>query len=148
MLPRSRDSYHRTDVHPDFWEQNPPLAPLSLLGAGTSISSLQISPRYQDIPDHTLASIAEDLQTEDEALEDCIDKGRLELWWQGVLEAAKQSARQESDQAGEKQSRRMSMETRFKARMDKQDKENWVPKDLMNRNAVRTDEQGDVVMGM
>ncbi|KAI4212506.1 MAG: hypothetical protein LQ351_004758 [Letrouitia transgressa] len=132
-----------------LWESVPQLPPSALLHAGTTISSLRSSARYDSTSDNQLTLLAHDLQMEDDALEQCLNKGRLELWWQGMVEAAKQSTKTDAEQAGEQQSRRLSFENKFKERMDKEDERTRARPEVENgKAAVDMDAQGDVVMGM
>ncbi|KAL9611626.1 MAG: hypothetical protein Q9167_003741 [Letrouitia subvulpina] len=142
-------STHGTNITKGLWENVSQIPPSALLHAGTSLSSLRSSSRYDDTPDNYLTLLAHDLQIEDEALEQCLNKGRLELWWQGMVEAAKQSIKTDAEQAGEQRSRRLSFETKFKERMDREDEESLGRLEVENGNATtETDPQGDVVMGM
>lgn len=88
--------------------------------------------------DDKLDRLRKDLESEDVLLETYIEKGRLEMWWKGVVEAAQRSARDEKDQAGEERRRRRSLETGFWKGLETKDKE---------EQPVEFDGQGDVVMG-
>ena len=49
--------------------------------------------------------MAADLEKEAKVLEQAIEKGRLQLRWQGIVEAARQSARAQRDREGEEMAR-------------------------------------------
>ena len=125
-------------VHAGLWDHLPPLPPPALLHAGTTLPSLR--PRYPTLPDASLAPIAKDLSIEDAQLQHYLAKGRLEIWWTGVMEAAKKAVRAEADEEGEKKRRRKSVEKVVKARL--------VGRDWKARGEViERDESGDVIMG-
>ena len=125
----------------DFFASSAPCPPLSVLGAGTSISSLRTSARYTHDSDNKLASLSRDLETEDALLEKYIEKGRLEMWWKGVAEAARRSALEERDQVGEDLRRRKSMELGFWRELEARDDETSDEDEHVER-----DGQGDVIM--
>ncbi|KAL8818286.1 MAG: hypothetical protein Q9223_003041 [Gallowayella weberi] len=145
----------------DFWRDNPPPEPSTLLGAGATVESLRTSSRYKDAPDSALSLIARDLETEDRALQRCIEKGRLEEWWKGIIDAARASARSEADRIGEEESRRSEAEEGFREQMRRDDRAAWGvngvdgvagtgdagPGDA-GREGGAMDEDGDVSMGM
>ncbi|KAI4162525.1 MAG: hypothetical protein LQ342_003756 [Letrouitia transgressa] len=140
---------HGTNLTKGLWENVPQLPPSALLHAGTSISSLRDSSRYDDTSDNYLTLLAHDLQIEDDALEQSLNKGRLELWWQGIVEAAKQSVKSDAEQAGEQQSRRLSFENKFRERMDREDEKSRARLEVEDGVATMdTDLQEDVVMEM
>lgn len=91
--------------------------------------------------DDKLDRLRKDLESEDVLLETYIEKGRLEMWWKGVAEAAQRSARDEKDQAGEESTRRRSVEVRFWKGLDVKDGQTED-----NEEQVELDRQGDVVM--
>ncbi|KAL8853210.1 MAG: hypothetical protein Q9221_001944 [Calogaya cf. arnoldii] len=135
-----------------FWDQNPPPNPSTLRGAGTTVSSLRTSSRYSDATDNALSVIAKDLEIEDTALETCIEKGRLEEWWKGIVDAAQASARDEADRNGEEESKRVEAEQDFRAK-NKNDRASTGVDGGQMKNAAagrsrsETDEEGDVIMG-
>ncbi|KAL8738993.1 MAG: hypothetical protein Q9181_000275 [Wetmoreana brouardii] len=135
-----------------FWDDYPPLAPSALLAAGTTIDSLRTSSRYTNLPDSALAGIARDLEIEDKALETCIEEGRLDQWWIGIVEAAKLSARNQADRVGEERSKRAAREQEFREEMERVDRAVWgVGEEAVEAGGMRVggmDEEGDVVMGM
>ncbi|KAL8702196.1 MAG: hypothetical protein Q9224_000111 [Gallowayella concinna] len=144
-----------------FWRDNPPREPSTLLGAGTTVESLRISSRYKDAPDSALSLIARDLETEDKALQRCIEKGRLEEWWKGIVDAARSSARNEADRVGEEESQRSAAEEGFREKMRRDDRAAWVvngvdriagPADAgpgeVSKEGRDMDEEGDVRMEM
>ncbi|KAL8727406.1 MAG: hypothetical protein Q9166_006078 [cf. Caloplaca sp. 2 TL-2023] len=134
-----------------FWDDNPPLEPSTLRGAGTTVESLRTSSRYQDAPDNALSLIARDLEIEDAALERCIEEGRLEEWWKGIVDAAQTDARNEADQAGEEESQRNEADNEFGERMRRNDKAAWGVDGVKKAPLAGgrpTDEEGDVMMGM
>lgn len=130
-----------------FWNDTPPPDPSSLRGVGTSVESLRTSSRYNLVPDNALSFVAADLEVEDDVLDRCIEEGRLEEWWKGIIDAAKTSARNEADWLGEKESQRRAGERDFRAQMRKNDEAAWKPKGCL-RQGINTDEEGDVMMGM
>lgn len=131
---------------PDFFLNTQPPSPSSLLSAGTSVASLRSSSRYTGYPDNSLVLLASDFASEDALLEQHMEKGRLEMWWRGVTDAALRSARYERDQDGENIRRRKSVEQGIRSSMSKQDKE-WVRSQVADVELeVEVDGQGDVVM--
>lgn len=93
--------------------------------------------------DDKLDRLRKDLESEDVLLETYIEKGRLEMWWKGVVEAAQRSARDEQDHAGEDGRRRRSVEIGFWKGLDVKDGQRTEDKE----EQVELDGQGDVVMG-
>ena len=76
------------------------MAPLTLLAAGTTIASLLTSDRFTEAPEGPLKSLAQDLEMEDKVLEDVLENGRLELWWDGIIDDVKASIREDADREG------------------------------------------------
>lgn len=130
-----------------FWDKSAPLPPSKVLEAGTSIDALRASSTLANMPENTLAMLAQDLEKEDELLDKNMEEGRLEERWKGVVEAAKASAREEADSKGEEQLRGRNAQQDFMARMREKDREAY-PKEGGGKDHTATDEQGDVVMGM
>lgn len=126
-----------------FWEKQPPLPPASVMEAGTSVDSLRISSHFANTPDNALELLARDLEVEADLLDQYFEKGRLEEWWKGVVEAAKASARSEADEEGEERLRRRDAERDFDVKMSRKDREVCGKGD----EEVGVDEQGDVIMG-
>ena len=100
------------------------------------------------MPEHTLALLARDLETENEALEKFIEEGRLEVWWNGIVDAASLSAREEADRAGEQESELEIAESKLLQRMAKSDKERWGVEGAPAFHRLDLDEDGDISMGM
>ncbi|MCJ1355102.1 MAG: hypothetical protein MMC33_005093 [Icmadophila ericetorum] len=69
----------------------PPPLPQSLHGAGTTLSSLLSSKNYSQSSEPHLDALAKELSTEDALLEKALDKGRLGLWWAGLVETARRA---------------------------------------------------------
>ncbi|KAL8673485.1 MAG: hypothetical protein Q9168_002091 [Polycauliona sp. 1 TL-2023] len=138
-----------------FWDQNPPPDPSTLRGVGTTISSLRTSSRYSEATDSALSVIAKDLETEDAVLETCIEKGRLQEWWKGIVDAAEASVRNEADRNGEEESQRVRAELEEKKKKTTRSSNGAVDgmenkekkKAGGGRSRLETDEEGDVVMG-
>ena len=130
-----------------FWDNSVPLPPSKVLEAGTSIDALRASSYFANIPENTLAVLAQDLEKEDELLESYMDEGRLEERWKGVVEAAKVAVRDEADSNGEEQLRNRIVQEQFIARMAEKDREAY-PKGGGGKDHAAIDEQGDVIMGM
>ena len=117
---------YRTRMGPEdqtFWDTLPPPTPADILGAGTTMEELRSLPQYSKEPDAELARLAHDLEVEDNTLQRYIDDGRLEEWYQGILEAAKSAARDEADRDGEEKVHKREIEKAFKAKMAKKDRE-------------------------
>ena len=70
------------------------------MGAGSDLQSLRQSARYATTQDDMLSKLAKDLAVEDKALAVAVDKGRLEAWWPGVVEGARDAVRREADEVG------------------------------------------------
>ena len=126
-----------------FWDQHAPLPPDSVTNAGTTIESLRIASHYSNMPDNMLELLAHDLEIEADLLDQYLERGRLEEWWKGVVEAAKASARAEADEQGEEKLRKRNAEKEFERRLTKMDQKAFGKKD---GGGLQTDEQGDVVM--
>ena len=77
-----------------------PIPPSAILTAGTTVASLRTSSRYAKTSDSALKALAHDLEKEDRKLEDALEKGRLEKWWIGIVDAAKTSVRADADRQG------------------------------------------------
>ena len=124
------------------------MPPVTLLSAGTTISDLRTSNRHAKSTDKHLEALARDLQVEDDALQDAIEKGRLESWWKAVVDAVKFSGREDADQQGADAARRAKIKTELEGKMSLANS----GKRLVNgdgahvTNGVNMDEQGDVVM--
>lgn len=131
----------RANTTPDFFTTSPPIPPSSALAAGTTVASLRTSSRYNDYPDHEIALLAKDLKSEDVLLETCIEKGRLEIWWQGLTEAARRSAREEMNQEGEEIKRKRSVEQGLWKDLSAKDQGNED-----EAEQVEVEGNGDVVM--
>ena len=124
-----------------FWEKHAPLPPSSLTDAGTTIESLKIVSYFSNMPDNALELLTRDLEVEADLLDQYIEKGRLEEWWKGVVEAAKAAARAEADEHGEENLRKRNAEREFDRRLTKMDKEVFG-----KEGGAEIDDQGDVVM--
>lgn len=61
--------------------------------------------RYNKTSDEALQGLAGDFATEDRKLARAIEKGRLEIWWQGIIDAAKAKLYATEDDEGEKTAR-------------------------------------------
>ena len=131
----------------DFWGRTALLSPAQVLGAGTSIDALRASSHFANVPENTLAVLAQDLEKEDELLEEYIVKGRLEERWTGVVEAAKKSVREEADSKGVEQLEILDAQEKFNARMTERDRKAY-PKQGGTEDGLAIDDQGDVIMGM
>lgn len=130
-----------------FWDKSGPLPPAKVLEAGTSIDALRVSSHFANIPENSLAMLAQDLEKEDELLEKYMEEGRLGERWKGVVEAAKASARDEADSEGEEQLKIRNAQEDFTARMIEKDREAY-PKEGGREDDTAIDDQGDVVMSM
>ncbi|KAL6715007.1 hypothetical protein ACLMJK_007267 [Lecanora helva] len=124
-----------------LWNIHIPPPPSSLTDAGTTIDSLKTASHFSKMADNKLELLAHDFEAEADLLESYIEKGRLDEWWKGVVEAAKAAARAEADQAGEEALRKQNAMKAFNRRLTDKDK-GKSKKD----GGVQLDEQGDVVM--
>ena len=130
-----------------FWNKRSPLPPKAVLEAGTTVASLQASSFLTNNSEHVLTSLARDLTKESGLLEEYMEKGRLEEWWKGVVEAAGTSAREEADRKGEDILRRRQAEQEFELKLTEKDREAF-GKVGVGYEGAEMDEQGDVFMGM
>ena len=128
-----------------FWDKQPPLPPDSVTNAGATIESLKTSSHYSNMADNKLELLAHDLEIEADLLDQYLERGRLEEWWKGVVEAAKASARAEADEKGEEQLRKRNSEKEFERRLTKMDQKAFGKKD---GGGLQKDEQGDVIMAL
>ncbi|MCJ1293924.1 hypothetical protein MMC34_005481 [Xylographa carneopallida] len=119
MTPRRRlASYFKTNlVYAGTFDIIEPLPPSAILSAGTTVASLRTSSRYVNTADSTLKALAQDLEKEDRMLEDAIKKGRLEMWWKGIVEAAKASAREDADRRGSEMAKMEAVKKKVAARL-------------------------------
>ena len=67
----------------------PPHSLESLVGAGVTTDDLRQISRWTNTDDTTLTATASDYAAEDAKLQEMLEKGRLGLWWQGIVSAAK-----------------------------------------------------------
>lgn len=125
-----------------FWDKQPPLPPASVAEAGTTVESLRISSHLANMPDNALERLARDLGAEADMLDQYMEKGRLEEWWEGVVEAAKAAARAEADEEGEEKLRKRNAEREFDIKISQKDREVYGK----GGEGLGIDEQGDVIM--
>ena len=135
-----------------FWDESPLLYPASLLITGDTTDFLRKCSRYVNISDSTLESLARDLETEDSLLEYQIEKGRLEMWWKGITQAARVSVEAEANHAAEELRNKERIAAESLARAEGRNKvAAWKKSRDTAVNGVSegasTDEQGDVIMG-
>ena len=69
-------------------------------------------------------------------------KGRLEIWWPGVVEGAKAVVRKEADESGAEMARESEEMKEFEERGT-----NGITHDSVETNDLVIDGQGDTVMG-
>ena len=127
----------------NFWDKHSPLPPLEVIEAGTTIDSLKISSYFAKMPDNALQSLSRDFGAEAELLDQYMEKGRLEEWWKGVVDAARASARADADAEGEEKLKRRNEEREFDVRLTKMDQKVFGKDKVQD---VQVDDQGDVVM--
>lgn len=130
-----------------FWDKSAPPPPSKVVEAGINIDALRVSSHFANVPESSLALLAQDLEEEDELLEKYMEEGRLEERWKGVVDAAKTSARDEADSKGEEQLKVRNAQEEFAARMTEKDRGAY-PKEGGRGDSIATDDQGDVIMGM
>ena len=130
-----------------FWDKSAPLPPSKVVEAGISIDALRVSSHFANVPESSLALLAQDLEEEDELLEKYMEEGRLDERWKGVVDAARTSARDEADSKGEEQLRARNAQKEFSARMTEKDRGAY-PKEGGRGDNITIDDQGDVIMGM
>lgn len=78
-------------------------------------------------------------------LEEALEKGRLEMWWKGVADAAKLAVREEADRQGAESAKRAETEKKLAEKMSLRRRDSRVMNGDVN-GGVERDEQGDVVM--
>ena len=111
------------------------------------MASLRTSSRYANKSDSALKALAQDLEKEDRMLEDAIEKGRLEMWWKGIVEAAKASAREDADRRGSEMAEMEMVKRKVAARLGLRGNEGEeVYTNGHAHNGVSVDEQGDTLM--
>lgn len=100
-----------------FWDEHPPLSPddASLLPDGEfstdAIAAFRASwPRHADTPANVLADLVTDMHKQTAELLTCLKRGRLEHWWTGLLDAARQHVRADADAEGEELAAKMELE--------------------------------------
>ncbi len=134
-----------TDMRQGFWDKTPLPSPSTLFTpeiSPESPSPLRSLSHYSNLPDSILTLIAKDLEIEQSILETYIEKGRLEEWWKGVVDAARSSVRQEKDRQGEDMKERRRREKEVKGKWRRRDEEVYG-----GGGDVERDGEGDVVMG-
>lgn len=125
-----------------FWDKQPPLPPRSVTEAGTTVESLRTSTHFANMPENALELLARDLEVEADVLDQYMEKGRLEEWWKGVVEAAKAAARAEADEEGEEKLRKRNAEREFETKISQKDRGSYGT----GGEKSGIDEQGDVMM--
>ena len=90
----------RTNDSVDLFDKVPPMAPSTLLGAGTTIPSLRAFGYYEEADEGFLKSQAQDYAKEDEVLENILENGRLVKWWDGIIDDVEASIREDADREG------------------------------------------------
>ena len=108
-----------------FWTSMAPLSLSEVLGAATSLEDLRALPQFIETGEDVLLGFMQEFKAEDESLRQQISDGRLEDWYQGILQAARTAARAEADRKGDKEARKHAFEDAFNARRGEQDKENF-----------------------
>lgn len=83
------------------------MSPDDVLGAGCDPDDLK--PRYGDGAEHLREPLARDLTTEDDLLRYYVERGRLDLWFPGVKDAAWRSVRADEEAATEAAKKRKEM---------------------------------------
>ena len=106
-----------------LWTSMAPLSPSEVLGAATTREDLRSLPQFLEASEDVSLSFMQEFKAEDETLRQQISHGRLEDWYQGILQAARTAARTEADRKGEKEARKHAFEDAFNARRGEQDKE-------------------------
>ena len=137
--------YRTADCGTGFWEGADavqPLSPDDVLGAGCTADELRH--RYGEGAEDYREPVARDLRTEDDLLQLYIEKGRLDLWFRGVMAAAKRSVRNDADAAGEKTKRDKEMDLILRNGFEKKDRELAGPGQV-NGNS---DAEGDTLMAL
>lgn len=71
----------------------------------------------------------------------------MEQWWNGIVDAARISARNEANLSGEAQSRRREAEREFRHQMIRDDEAAWGVQHA-DGAASGVDDEGDIMMGM
>ncbi|MCJ1475323.1 hypothetical protein MMC13_003985 [Lambiella insularis] len=124
-----------------------PIPPSAVLTAGTSVESLRRSGRFAHWSDSALRALAQDLGREDRTLEEHLEQGRLEMWWSGIVDAAKASVRADADNAGAAMAEREKTKGEVAAEigLGEAQEQDVYSKGYDNRSMM--DEQGDTVMG-
>ncbi|KAG8528057.1 uncharacterized protein KY384_006973 [Bacidia gigantensis] len=126
LLEGHRNRYG-TEEEESFWDiLPPPRTPSELLSAGTDPAELRSLPEYATQSDSILVKLARELRGEAKILERHIEKGRLEEWYKGVLEAAGSSYRDEIDQQGEEEAEKVRLSSTFIHDMTRQDREKYL----------------------
>ena len=122
------------------------MAPSTLLAAGTTITSLQTSTRYMDAPEGPLKSLAQDLEMEDKVFEEVFENGRLEIWWDGIIDDVKASIREDADREGIEAAQRAESKRNLIEAMglvDNNGKDSLVTGFI---DGVQRDGEGDILM--
>ncbi|KAL8797380.1 MAG: hypothetical protein Q9195_000535 [Heterodermia aff. obscurata] len=101
----AKELFKNDNLHPTT--AIPP--PTSLLPLGTSLPSLRTSSRYTAFQDSDLVPLAKDLEHESRILMACIQRGRLEEVYVGVVEAARERLKNEMEQEAEEGRRELEV---------------------------------------
>jgi nuclear pore complex protein Nup133 len=88
-----------------FFDRVPLPSPSSVLGAGTTTAGLRASSRYANAPDSVVEALAKDHGLEDQELDRALERGRLAMWWAGIVDGARASVGADADSAGEEMAR-------------------------------------------
>ena len=130
-----------------LFDAAPPLAPLDLLEISPSAEVLRATEKFREASDNTVNALSHELIIEFKTLTKMAEKGRLELWWPGLVGAAKTALREERDNSGATLAHREAEKRNVGAKLS-----NQTPNGLPNgahhpASAAAKDADGDVAMG-
>ena len=127
-----------------LFDRQAPLSPREILANGVTPTYLRTSSRYAKLSDSAAKALAHDIGLEDKALEQMTEQARLSEWWKGVVDAAKQSVRDDADRKG---ADTVKLEELKKAAAEKIKSANAMSNGTRNGSQdVEKDWQGDVAM--
>lgn len=134
-------------VDAGIFDREHPIPPSALLTTGTSVECLRHAGRFATSSDSALRSLAHDLAREDRTLEEQLDQGRLEMWWKGIVDAAKASVRADADRDGDAMAKREQTKQEVAAKLGfGEAKGTKVLRNAHTNGGGVTDALGDTVM--
>ena len=132
-----------------MFEEVPPIPPSALLASDNNLASLRRSERFASLPDVALEALCQDLSIEAKAFARTAEKGRLELWWAGIVDSVRAHLRECEDNDGAKLAKVQEEKRKVARKLANGEMPNGLPNGVHHSSSeeVEQDQEGDVVMG-